>query len=196
MSQMVLYHNDNYPSHALRFLLHEKRIACQCLWHDCLPETLCALNPYGHLPLLLDRELALYRLSVIFEYLEERHQGVRLLPPDPKARAQVRTAVWQIRHDWLTPAKVLLTHPDSFDQHAAEIAKKSLTDTLITLAPMFARPFFWGEQITWCDILLMPLLHRLPDMGITLPQAHASAIDAYYMRHKVRPSFALTLENL
>ena len=36
------------------------------------PEDLAEVNPYNSLPTLLDRDLALYEVNVIIEYLDER----------------------------------------------------------------------------------------------------------------------------
>ena len=54
------------------------------------PEDLASLNPYNEVPTLVDRELTLYRSTVIMEYLDERFPHPPLLPVYPVARAQRR----------------------------------------------------------------------------------------------------------
>ena len=106
----------------------------------------------------------------------------------------MRTLAWRIQKDWLSLAKILLTHPDSFDQTANADAKKVLTDTLITIAPLFAqKPFFASETITICDIWLAPMLWRLEMMGLVLPVKLCRPLFAYKERISARPSFIQSL---
>ena len=50
-----------------------------------------ALNPQALLPTLEDGATRLNQSLAIIEYLEETHPEPRLLPPDPAARARVRS---------------------------------------------------------------------------------------------------------
>ena len=190
-NQFVLYGDGGYDSHVISFLLEEKRLSYEfCAIHDVRPDELAELNPYQTLPILANKEISLYEPNIIFEYLEERHPAVKLLPMTPKERALTRTLAWRIQRDWLSLARQLLTHPDSFDALRAHEAKKSLTDILLTLSPIFAKqPFFLSENLGWCDILLMPLLHRLDDMDISLSPKLAHGITNYYLRLKERAGF-------
>lgn len=194
----LLYGDDGYDSHVLRLLMEEKQLPYRFLYVDCqdYPDDLTSLNPYRTLPILVNKDIALYEINVIFEYLEERHPAIKLLPPTPKERAQSRLLAWRIQHDWLSLAKVLLTHPDSLDPIAATNAKKKLSDLLITLSPLFGRqPFFLSENLSFCDILLSPLLWRLTDMGIHLPEHLCRPLIAYQTRLFARPTFKQTLSN-
>ena len=194
-NQYTLYADDGYDSHVVRFLLHEKHLPYHLIHiKDDRPEYLAELNPYRSLPILTGRELVLYELNVIFEYLEDRHKAYSLLPSDPQQKAVVRQLAWRLQHDWLSLAKVLLTHPDSFDEISAKHAKKTLSDSLITLSPLFARhEFFMSASFGWCDVLLAPLLWRLPDMGIVLPMSLCRPLIAYQKRQFERPTFQLSL---
>ncbi|MDO5651534.1 MAG: glutathione S-transferase N-terminal domain-containing protein [Moraxella sp.] len=194
LAQFVLYGDDNYDSHVLRFLLAEKRISYDFHFINDRPDELAELNPYKTLPILVNREISLYELNVIFEYLEERHPAVKLLPSTPKERAQMRLLAWRIQKDWLSLAKQLLTHPDSFDVISANNAKKSLTDTLLTLSPLFTKQtFFLSETLGWCDILLAPMLHRLDTMQIALPKHLSRGIQEYYQNILTRKSFQASI---
>lgn len=190
-SQLILYADDGYDSHVVRLLLEEKQLAYYLsrLTSE-RPEDLTELNPYHTLPVLQQREIALYEINVIFEYLEERYHANKLLPESPQARAQFRQLAWRIQHDWLVLGKRLLTHPDSFDKKSAAIAKKQLTDSLITLAPLFAhKPYFMSDDFGWCDVLLAPLLWRLGEMDITLSRAISRPLLDYQERLFERKSF-------
>ncbi len=194
-TQFLIYGDDGYDSHVLRWLLEEKGLDYRFVWADTLNfDELAQLNPYHTLPILLSRDVVLYEITVIFEYLEERHQANKLLPPTPKERAMVRTLAWRIQKDWLSLAKTLLTHPDSFDKNAGDHAKKTLSDTLTTIAPLFGqKPFFLSDTLGFCDILLVPLLWRLPQMGIVLPAHLCRPLIDYQDRLQKRQSFINTL---
>ncbi|MDE4454658.1 MULTISPECIES: glutathione S-transferase N-terminal domain-containing protein [unclassified Psychrobacter] len=190
-SQLILYADDGYDSHVVRLLLEEKKLAYYLSrLHSERPEDLTELNPYHTLPVLQQREIALYEINVIFEYLEERYHANKLLPDTPQERAQFRQLAWRIQRDWLVLGKRLLMHPDSFNKAQAAIAKKQLTDSLITLSPLFAhKPYFMADEFGWCDVLLAPLLWRLEEMGIELPRAISRPLLEYQTRIFERKSF-------
>ncbi|MBH0085434.1 glutathione S-transferase N-terminal domain-containing protein [Psychrobacter sp. SCQQ22] len=190
-SQLILYADDGYDSHVVRLLLEEKKLAYYLSrLHSERPEDLTELNPYHTLPVLQQREIALYEINVIFEYLEERYHTNKLLPDTPQERAQFRQLAWRIQRDWLSLGKRLLVHPDSFNKAQAVVAKKQLSDSLITLSPLFAhKPYFMADEFGWCDILLAPLLWRLEEMHIELPRAISRPLFDYQKRVFERDSF-------
>jgi RNA polymerase-associated protein len=190
-SQLILYADDGYDSHVVRLLLEEKKLAYYLSrLHSERPEDLTELNPYHTLPVLQQREIVLYEINVIFEYLEERYHANKLLPETPQERAQFRQLAWRIQRDWLVLGKRLLMHPDSFNKAQAAMAKKQLSDSLITLSPLFAhKPYFMADEFGWCDVLLAPLLWRLEEMGIELPRAISRPLFDYQKRVFERDSF-------
>lgn len=190
-SQLILYADDGYNSHVVRLLLEEKKLAYYLSrLHSERPEDLTELNPYHTLPVLQQREIALYEINVIFEYLEERYHANKLLPDTPQERAQFRQLAWRIQHDWLVLGKRLLMHPDSFNKAQAALAKKQLSDSLITLSPLFAhKPYFMADEFGWCDVLLAPLLWRLEEMGIELPRTISRPLFDYQKQVFERDSF-------
>ncbi|MGP5516077.1 glutathione S-transferase N-terminal domain-containing protein [Psychrobacter alimentarius] len=190
-SQLILYADEGYDSHVVRLLLEEKKLAYYLSrLHSERPEDLTELNPYHTLPVLQQREIALYEINVIFEYLEERYHTNKLLPETPQERAQFRQLAWRIQRDWLSLGKRLLTHPDSFNKAQAAMAKKQLSDSLITLSPLFAhKSYFMADEFGWCDVLLAPLLWRLEEMEIELPRAISRPLFEYQKRVFERDSF-------
>lgn len=190
-SQLILYADDGYDSHVVRLLLEEKKLDYYLSrLHSERPEDLTELNPYHTLPVLQQREIALYEINVIFEYLEERYHANKLLPETPQERAQFRQLAWRIQRDWLALGKRLLMHPDSFNKAQAAIAKKQLSDSLITISPLFAhKSYFMADEFGWCDVLLAPLLWRLDEMEIELPRAISRPLFDYQKRVFERDSF-------
>ena len=190
-SQLILYADDGYDSHVVRLLLEEKKLAYYLSrLHSERPEDLTELNPYHTLPVLQQREIALYEINVIFEYLEERYHANKLLPETPQERAQFRQLAWRIQRDWLALGKRLLIHPDSFNKAQAAMARKQLSDSLITISPLFAhKSYFMADDFGWCDVLLAPLLWRLEEMQIELPRAISRPLFDYQKRVFERESF-------
>ncbi len=190
-SQLILYADDGYDSHVVRLLLEEKKLEYYLSrLHSERPEDLTELNPYHTLPVLQQREIALYEINVIFEYLEERYHTNKLLPETPQERAQFRQLAWRIQRDWLALGRRLLTHPDSFNKAQAALAKKQLADSLITISPLFAhKSYFMSDDFGWCDVLLAPLLWRLEEMEIELPRAISRPLFDYKERLFERKSF-------
>ena len=190
-SQLILYADDGYDSHVVRLLLEEKQLNYYLSrLHSERPEDLTELNPYHTLPVLQQRDIALYEINVIFEYLEERYHSNKLLPDTPQERAQMRQLAWRIQRDWLVHGKRLLMHPDSFNKAQAAHAKKQLADSLITLSPLFAhKSYFMADEFGWCDVLLAPLLWRLEEMDIILPRAISRPLLDYQTRLFERSSF-------
>ena len=91
---------DHY-SHRVRMVLAEKGVTVDTIEVDGnnKPEELLELNPYGAVPTLLDRDLVLYRVMVIMEYLDERFPHPPLLPVYPVARALSRLWMHRIQRD-------------------------------------------------------------------------------------------------
>lgn len=195
-SQLVLYADDGYDSHVIRFLLAEKQLKYYLSLLDSeRPEDLRQLNPYNTLPVLTHRDLSLYELNVIFEYLEERYHGHKLLPDTPKLKAVQRQLAWRIQNDWLKLGRILLTHKDSINPEQATIAHRKLSDALVTLSPVFGQStYFMSDEFGWCDVLLGTMLYRLDEMGIELPAHLTRPLMDYQKRIFERESFIKTLD--
>lgn len=196
-TQPILYADDGYLSHQVRLVLLEKNINFieTNIREDSENfENLADLNPYNTLPVLVHRELILYQNTVIFEYLEERYHQHKLLPDTPIERAKYRQLLWRITQDWVTLADILLTHPDTLDMQQANQARKSLTESLITIAPLFAhKPFFLSDTLGLCDCVLASILWRLEQMQITLSPKLARPLLHYMQRIFARENFKKSL---
>ncbi len=92
---MVLYSGTTCPySHRCRFVLFEKGMDFEIRDVDLYskPEEIAAMNPYGQVPILVERDLILYESNIINEYIDERFPHPQLMPGDPvvpRARASV-----------------------------------------------------------------------------------------------------------
>jgi len=181
--------SDHY-SHRVRIVLCEKGVAVdivECKANE-LPEDVAAQNPYNSLPTLLDRELVLYEPNVMMEYLDERFPHPPLLPVYPVARAESRLFIHRIQRDWCVLVDRILAGEGSDAE--LDAARKDLRDSLVTISPIFAeKPFFMSDEFTLVDCCLAPILWRLPQLGIELPEAQTKPLQAYMDRLFERESF-------
>ncbi len=193
---MIFYSdaNDHY-SHRVRIVLAEKEAAVEMVSvnpHN-KPEDLADLNPYNTLPTLVDRELSLFETKVMMEYLDERFPHPPLLPAYPVARALTRQYAYRVERDWSVLVDTIL-HDKNADKVAA--ARKSLRESLISIAPIFAdKPFFMSDEFSIVDAMLAPILWRLPIMGIELPEKPCKPLFNYMSRLFARTAFLQSLSD-
>ncbi|MGL5336773.1 MAG: stringent starvation protein SspA [Enterovibrio sp.] len=192
-SVMTLYSDasDMY-SHQVRIVLAEKGVTYEIELVDPanLPDDLKELNPYGSVPTLVDRELALYNSSIIMEYLDERFPHPPLMPVYPVARANSRLMMHRIERNWYALVDVIFKG----NAEQATMARRKLRDEILSLAPVFAEfPFFMSEEFSLVDCYLAPLLWRLPVMGIELSGPGSKEAKNYMTRVFERDSFLASL---
>lgn len=187
---MSLYSDcDDVYSHQVRIVLAEKGVNVEILPARLGEPSsdLLAINPYGTVPTLIDRELVLYEARIIMEYLDERFPHPPLLPVYPVARAEARKMMHRIEQDWYQ----LLQHIRLNNE--VEQAREYLLDSLLSLEPVFAdKHWFLSDEFSLLDCALAPLLWRLPQLGITVP-AEATALNLYMQRLFKRDSFQTSL---
>lgn len=156
------------------------------------PEELSEINPYGTLPTLLDRELVLYKSTVIMEYLDERFPHPPLLPVYPVARAQCRLLMHRIELDWSTRVDVLMAGRGR--EAAMDKARKELRESLAAIAPVFAdRPFFLNEEFTLVDCFVAPILWRLDALDLKMSARQLKPMQRYMNEMFERETFQESL---
>ncbi|GLX83301.1 stringent starvation protein SspA [Thalassotalea eurytherma] len=191
-SVMTLYsHADDMYSHQTRIVLAEKGVGVDIHLVDPtnLPEDLIDLNPYGTVPTLIDRELALYEASIIIEYLDERFPHPPLMPVYPVSRGRSRLMMHRIEHDWYSLAKIIIANGDGADK-----ARQELKESLLSVAPILNEaPYFMSEEFSLVDCYLAPLLWRLPAFGIELSGQGSKELKSYMLKLFERESFQASL---
>lgn len=169
-SSMTFYSDgSSHYSHRVRIVLAEKGVTVETVNVDPAntPEDLTSLNPYNSLPTLVDRDLVLYEANIMMEYLDERFPHPPLFPVYPVARAQSRLWMYRIQRDWCS----VIDELSAGNASAAEQDKtrKELRESLISIAPIFSeKPFFMSDEFTIVDCCVIPILWRLPSLGIDL----------------------------
>ena len=95
---MNLYSGTTCPlSHRCRIVLYEKGMDFQVIDLDefdnsIIPESVSGIKNSEHnkVPVLEERDLALFDASVIGEFIDERFPHPQLMPQDPIMRARAR----------------------------------------------------------------------------------------------------------
>lgn len=174
-SSMTFYSDGKSQySHRVRIVLAEKGVTVETIDvdPDKKPEDLASLNPYNSLPTLVDRDLVLYEANIMMEYLDERFPHPPLFPVYPVARAQSRLWIYRIQKDWCSLVDFLMEGKGTPAEQ--EKARKELRESLTSIAPIFVeKPYFMSDEFTIVDCCVMPILWRLPSIGIELPDTKA-----------------------
>ena len=190
---MVLYSGTTCPySHRSRFVLFEKGMDFEIRDVDLFskPEEIMAMNPYGQVPILVERDLILYESNIIIEYIDERFPHPQLMPGDPVDRARVRLFL-------LNFEKELFAHVNTLEQTTGkkghdkeqEKARTHIRDRLTQLAPVFLKnKYMLGENFSMLDVAIAPLLWRLDYYGIELSK-NAAPLLKYAERIFSRPAY-------
>ena len=183
---------DHY-SHRVRIVLAEKGVSAEIIEVVAgrHPPQLIEVNPYGSVPTLVDRDLALYESTVVMEYLDERYPHPPLLPVYPVARANSRLLIHRIQRDWCGLVDLIL---DTRSKEPARVqARKELRESLAGVSPLFAeKAFFMSDELSLVDCCLLPILWRLPILGIELPRPAKPLLD-YMERQFAREAFQTSL---
>ncbi|WP_142804546.1 MULTISPECIES: glutathione S-transferase N-terminal domain-containing protein [Tepidiphilus] len=186
---MNLYSGSVDPfSHRCRIVLYEKGMDFEVTDVDLLDKQadVARINPYGRVPVLVDRELVLFEPNIINEYIDERFPHPQLMPPDPILRARARQLLQTLENELFRHMRVL---EDAQEEAPREQARQTIRDQLVQLAPILNRQkYLFGEDYSMIDVAMAPLLWRLEHYGITLPSA-ASPIMKYAERLFSRQGF-------
>ena len=162
--------NMSHYSHRVRIVLAEKGVTVDMVEVDGAhpPAELAEVNPYNSVPTLVDRDLVLYESKVMMEYLDERFPHPPLLPVYPVARGASRQYIYRIERDWCVAVDAIVNGTAS--AKTLEKHRKELRESLVAIAPIFGeKPYFMSDEFTLVDCCLAPILWRLPELGIELP---------------------------
>jgi RNA polymerase-associated protein len=186
---MVLYSGTTCPfSQRCRFVLFEKGMDFEIRDVDLFnkPEDINVMNPYGQVPILVERDLVLYESNIINEYIDERFPHPQLMPADPVMRARTRLFLFNFERELFVHVQAL---ENSNNQKLIEKARSTIRDRLTQLAPiMLKNKYMLGEDFSMLDVALAPLLWRLDHYSIDLPKT-AAPLMKYAERIFSRPAY-------
>ena len=205
---MQLFHHPFCPhSRFVRLVLGEYGLSTDLVEENVLArrEKFLEINPAGTTPVLVDEGFAVSGAMVIAEYIDETRgeaAAQRLLPADPKQRAEARRlANWfhekffaEVRES-LVREKILKRRlreaegggpPDSAAIHAARANIRYHLQYTGWL--MKARNWLAGERLTYADLAAAAHLSSVDYLG-DVPWSENETAKNWYARVKSRPSF-------
>ena len=169
---MNLYSGTTCPfSQRCRIVLYEKGMDFQVIDVDLFAkqEDQAVVNPYGRVPVLVERDLILYEPNIINEYIDERFPHPQLMPPDPIMRARARQLL-------ITMEREVFAHIEALEKNlkTADKSRQVIRERLTEMAPIFVKQkHMLGEEFSMLDVAIAPLLWRLDHYGIELPKSAA-----------------------
>jgi RNA polymerase-associated protein len=84
------------------------------------------------------------------------------------ARGASRQYIYRIERDWCVAVDAIVNGTAS--AKTLEKHRKELRESLVAIAPIFGeKPYFMSDEFTLVDCCLAPILWRLPELGIELP---------------------------
>ncbi|MGA7594037.1 MAG: glutathione S-transferase N-terminal domain-containing protein [Gallionella sp.] len=165
---MRLYSGTTCPySHRCRIVLFEKGMDFEVIDVDLMnkSEDVAAINPYGKVPVLVERDLVLYEANIINEYIDERFPHPQLMPPDPVMRGRARLFLHRFEQE-------IYSQVESIEHgvpKAAEKARAVVRDNLTQLSQILAtQKFLLGDEYSMLDVAIAPMLWRLDHYGIQM----------------------------
>lgn len=174
---LKLYHNPiSGNSRRVWIALLEKEIPFELvslnLDGDQFQPEFLALNPFHHIPVLVDDGFSLVESLAILDYLEAKYPTPALLPTDAKALATVRM-VEMVTVNELSPAMApLIRQMMGFAGNEPQKLEQALQQSA-TVLTFFERLlgehlYFGGEQLTLADIVAGTAVAWFPGLGVPL----------------------------
>jgi len=190
---MVLYSGTTCPfSQRCRLVLFEKGMDFEIRDVDLYnkPEDISIMNPYGQVPILVERDLILYESNIINEYIDERFPHPQLMPADPVMRARARLFLFNFERELFVHVQVLERRdPSKEAQKLQDKARQQIRDRLTQLTPIFIKnKHMLGEEFSMLDVSIAPLLWRLDHYAIEMPKTAAPLL-RYAERIFSRPAY-------
>ena len=190
---MVLYSGTTCPfSQRCRFVLFEKGMDFEIRDVDLYnkPEDISIMNPYGQVPVLVERDLILYESNIINEYIDERFPHPQLMPADPVMRARTRLCLFNFERELCVHVQTQERRDhDKETARTMERARQQIRERLTQLTPIFVKNrFMLGDEFSMLDVAMAPLLWRLDHYSIEMPKS-AAPLMKYAERIFSRPAY-------
>src|SRR5690606_37786935 len=154
---MVLYSGTTCPfSQRCRFVLFEKGVDFETRDVDLYnkPEDIAVMNPYGQVPILVERDVILYESKIINEYIDERFPHPQHMPADPVMSARTRLFRYNFEKELFVHVSVL-ENRNNPDPQAQEVARQNIRYRLAQLAPVLVKnKFMLGEEFSMLDVAI------------------------------------------
>ncbi|NER92380.1 MAG: glutathione S-transferase family protein [Symploca sp. SIO1B1] len=152
------------------------------------PEFL-SLNPFHHIPVVVDGELRILESLAILDYLEAKHPSPSLMPQEPTQIAKMRMVQMVTTNELITKIPALLIASNS--PKSDEATSKHIATALDFLSEQLGdSAYFGGDYLSLADITAGAALSLLVRLGVELKKH--PAIAAWHERIIARDSWQQT----
>ncbi|GAB4530833.1 MAG: glutathione S-transferase family protein [Pleurocapsa sp.] len=130
------------------------------------------LNPFHHIPVLVDDDFSVFESLAILDYLEAKYPNPSFMPQDAKEIALVRT-IQLVTVNELPPASIVLMK-DMLDVPVEAKQIEKAKGTMATTLQYFEskllenEPYFLGKKFTYADIVAGTAVASIPFLNISL----------------------------
>ncbi len=174
---LKLYHTPiSFNSRRVWVALLEKEIQFELvdlnLDGDQFQPEFLAMNPFHHIPALVDGDFSVVESLAILDYLEAKYPTPALLPTEAKTLAIVRM-VEMVTINELVPAMGPLIRQmmgvAADDPQKLERAKQQAAKVLSFFEPLLGdQQYFGDQQLTLAEVVAGTAIPLLPRLGISI----------------------------
>lgn len=156
---------------------------------DQLQPDFLEINPFHHIPVIVDDGFRVVESLAILDYLESKYPTPAMLPTEPQQLATVRM-VQMVTANELFPKVISLIYESEDSPQFAE-AKQHVEQVLkfFTMA-LGTGTFFGSQQLTLADIVAGAVVPLLPRLGIDI--SNYAEIQTWSERLMQRPAWQKT----
>jgi len=183
----------------VRMACEEKRVPYDLVPGWMRSPEVCAIHPFGKIPVMRHRDVVLCESKAIATYIDKAFLGPKLIPDDARGAAEVEQWV-SLVNTTIDPCMVrtyVLAHliPKGADGQPDRAAINGILPTMQKQIDVLDRTvaktgYLAGHSFTFADINLLPILYnvqRCPE-GTEMVES-AKNLFAYFSRHSRRPSY-------
>jgi len=156
---------------------------------DQLQAEFLEVNPFHHIPVVVDDGLKIVESVAIMDYLEAKYPTPSMLPTEPQALAKVRMVEY-ITANELFPQIISLIY-ESVDSPQFIKAKQHTDKVLLFFTEVLDNSLYFGSQhLTLADIVAGIAVLSLPSLGVNL--SNYPSINEWSERLMQRPVWQKT----
>lgn len=156
---------------------------------DQFQDDFLAINPFHHIPALVDNGFRLVESLAIMDYLESKYPNPSLLPKNHQELAKVRM-VQLVNYNELFPQMITLICENEDSPQITKAQKKLDTIFKFFTEILGDSPYFGSDNLTFADIDAGIGISTLENVGVTLD--NYPKIQAWSKRLKQRPVWQQT----
>jgi glutathione S-transferase len=139
---------------------------------DQLQPEFLAMNPFHHIPVLVDGDFTLIESFAILDYLEAKYPSTPLLPKDPQLLGIVKMVQMVTINELLPEIRPLMRQKFGFiqlDDQQVEQSQQKVATVLTFLEKLLDnRSYFGGDSLSLAEIVTGTITPLLPGFGVSL----------------------------